>query len=342
MTRNSDFKQVVRARMAETGESYTAALAAVQAAAAPDREAYAAARAEQERLVGRLFTDGRIAVVPAKRKVRAAVLLEVVSRFEPGRDYSEPEVNEILLGVHEDFAYLRRELVNYRYLERADGALPDARAGAGAGRDRAPGDPRLGGGLAAGIPRRSVTGSIAALAAGCPEELAGSMTAATAGIDPEAAPRVRGAWSARRRVAGGCTCVGAPSAATSAAATPAPPSTPPPTTTSPGTRSSRASSPARTGTGTSPGPSGCSGHAWPIRSTIRRTSPCRVRRDGCPRTGRHGSTDTSAEEGARRAMLSACVVRRAAVALVNPAPDPRSWRTAAAATTTPSTRWPPM
>ncbi len=121
MTRNSDFKRLVRERMAETGESYTAALAAVQAAAAPDREAYDAARAAQERLVGRLFTDGRIAVVPAKRKVRAAVLLEVVSRFEPGRDYSEPEVNEILLAVHEDFAYLRRELVNYRYLERADG-----------------------------------------------------------------------------------------------------------------------------------------------------------------------------------------------------------------------------
>ena len=121
MTGNSDFKQVVRARMAETGETYTAALAAVQAADAPGREAYAAARAEQERLVGRLFTDGRIAVVPARRKVRVAVLLEVVSRFEPGRDYAEPEVNEILLGVHEDFAYLRRELVNYRYLERQDG-----------------------------------------------------------------------------------------------------------------------------------------------------------------------------------------------------------------------------
>ncbi|MCY4728049.1 DUF2087 domain-containing protein [Nocardioides sp. STR2] len=115
MTRNSDFKQVVRARMAATGESYTAARAAL------GQEAYDAARAEQERLVGRLFSGGRIERVPARRKVRAAVLLEVLGRFEPGRDYSEPEVNEVLLGVHEDFAYLRRELVNYRYLERADG-----------------------------------------------------------------------------------------------------------------------------------------------------------------------------------------------------------------------------
>ena len=115
MTRDSDFKQVVRARMAETGESYTAARAALE------RESYDAARAEQERLVARLFTDGRIERVPARRKVRAALLLEVVARFEPGREYAEKEVNEVLLGVHEDFAYLRRELVNYRYLERQDG-----------------------------------------------------------------------------------------------------------------------------------------------------------------------------------------------------------------------------
>ncbi|EON25759.1 hypothetical protein CF8_0082 [Nocardioides sp. CF8] len=118
MTRNSDFKGVVRARMAETGETYTAALAAVEAR---DHAAYGAARAEQDRLVARLFTDGRLAQIPAKRKTRAAALLEVLSRFEPGRDYAEPEVNEVLVGVHEDFAYLRRELVNYRYLSRAEG-----------------------------------------------------------------------------------------------------------------------------------------------------------------------------------------------------------------------------
>ena len=121
MTRDSDFKKVVRARMAETGEGYAAARAALQQTRSPHQEAYDAARAEQERLVARLFTDGRIARVPAKRKVRAAVLLEVVRRFESGRVYSEREVNDVLLGVHEDFAYLRRELVNYRYLEREDG-----------------------------------------------------------------------------------------------------------------------------------------------------------------------------------------------------------------------------
>jgi hypothetical protein len=111
--------------MAETGETYTAARAAIGHQApsrgAADRAAYDAARREQERLVARLFTNGRLARIPAKRRTRAGALLEVLTRFEPGRDYSEPEVNQVLLGVHEDFAYLRRELVNYRYLERSDG-----------------------------------------------------------------------------------------------------------------------------------------------------------------------------------------------------------------------------
>ena len=62
--------------------------------------------------------------------MRAAVLLEVLTRFEPGRTYSEKEVNEVLLGVHGDVAYLRRELVNYHYLQRADGRYRTA--------DRAP------------------------------------------------------------------------------------------------------------------------------------------------------------------------------------------------------------
>ncbi len=145
MTRDRDFKQVVRARMAETGESYTAARAALEQRPAPaptgaggtadqavldeavldqavlDQAAYDAARTEQERLVARLFTDGRLERVPGKRTTRAGALLEVLTRFEPGRTYTEREVNDVLLGVHEDFAYLRRELVNYHYLRRAEG-----------------------------------------------------------------------------------------------------------------------------------------------------------------------------------------------------------------------------
>lgn len=130
VTRDRDFKQVVRARMARTGETYTAARASLEQQAPPSmatppgptgQTAYDVARREQERLVDRFFAAGRLARIPAKRKARAGALLEVLTRFEPGRVYTEPEVNEILRSIHEDFAYLRRELVNYHYLERAEG-----------------------------------------------------------------------------------------------------------------------------------------------------------------------------------------------------------------------------
>jgi hypothetical protein len=41
--------------------------------------------------------------------------------------YTEPEVNDVLRAVHEDFAYLRRELVNYHYLDREGGRYRTAR-----------------------------------------------------------------------------------------------------------------------------------------------------------------------------------------------------------------------
>jgi biotin operon repressor len=70
----------------------------------------------------RIFFDGpKLRQVPAKRKARASVLAELLRRFEPGRRYTEAEVNAILREAHEDVAFLRRELVDYRYLSREGG-----------------------------------------------------------------------------------------------------------------------------------------------------------------------------------------------------------------------------
>lgn len=136
MTQDSDFKRLVRERMARTGENYTTARATLMDAAPVRPEAPASgpvthfetntepltsAAREQQRLVARWFFDGRLRDVPAKRKVRVAVLLEVLRRFQPGRTYTEREVSDVLREVHPDFAYLRRELVDYGYLWRADG-----------------------------------------------------------------------------------------------------------------------------------------------------------------------------------------------------------------------------
>ncbi|NHN56230.1 DUF2087 domain-containing protein [Calidifontibacter sp. DB0510] len=116
MTTDHDFKQLVRARMRETGENYTTALMALR-----DDVAYREAEREQHRIVARWFDDGRLRDMPARRAVRAAVLLEVLSRFEPGRRYREREVTALLSTVYADHAWLRRLLVEHDYLERADG-----------------------------------------------------------------------------------------------------------------------------------------------------------------------------------------------------------------------------
>lgn len=121
MTRHKDFKALVRARMRETAESFTAARAALRANPPTAPTLRADAVREQRLLVDRWFAAGRLRAIPARRKVRAAILLEVVARFAPGRYYSEYEVNHLLRAVHPDVAYLRRELISLGYLCRRDG-----------------------------------------------------------------------------------------------------------------------------------------------------------------------------------------------------------------------------
>lgn len=128
MTTNKNFKQLVRARMLETGQNYTAARADLvgpdepqDASPAPPSPSPSPAELEHRKVVGRFVVDGRLVSFPARRKVRAHVLLHLVGLFEPGRDYDEREVNQVLLTVVDDQAFWRRELVNHGYLHREGG-----------------------------------------------------------------------------------------------------------------------------------------------------------------------------------------------------------------------------
>jgi DNA-binding transcriptional ArsR family regulator len=70
----------------------------------------------------RAFFDGpRLRQIPASRKKRVVVLRHLLAQFEPGKDYPEKRVNQILQMAHEDFATLRRELVDYGFLTRDRG-----------------------------------------------------------------------------------------------------------------------------------------------------------------------------------------------------------------------------
>jgi hypothetical protein len=68
------------------------------------------------------FEDGRLKEIPATRKKRDVILRWLAARFEPGRVYTEPEVNELLKRYHPDAATLRRELIGLGLLGREHGA----------------------------------------------------------------------------------------------------------------------------------------------------------------------------------------------------------------------------
>ena len=67
------------------------------------------------------FRDGRLETMPAARDRRQSVLAQIASKFEPGREYREVEVNGILQGLHADHATLRRYLIDAGLLRRERG-----------------------------------------------------------------------------------------------------------------------------------------------------------------------------------------------------------------------------
>lgn len=60
----------------------------------------------------------RLKSIPRQWKKREVVLRYLLEQFEPERRYSEREVNDIISKVHDDFATLRRALVDSRRLAR--------------------------------------------------------------------------------------------------------------------------------------------------------------------------------------------------------------------------------
>ncbi|MCC5638926.1 metalloregulator ArsR/SmtB family transcription factor [Nostoc sp. CHAB 5844] len=63
----------------------------------------------------------RLKEIPANRKKRLVILKWLANKFEPGIEYSEQMVNEILSRYHPDYATLQRELISYQFILREDG-----------------------------------------------------------------------------------------------------------------------------------------------------------------------------------------------------------------------------
>ncbi len=64
---------------------------------------------------------GRLAQMPAQRGKRRVVLDHIARVFEPGVRYRERDVNALLRAFYDDYATLRRYLVDEGFLARAGG-----------------------------------------------------------------------------------------------------------------------------------------------------------------------------------------------------------------------------
>ncbi|MEM7288104.1 MAG: DUF2087 domain-containing protein [Actinomycetota bacterium] len=97
------------------------ALAARATAPEPRASEHADEPADVARILDQAFRDGRLVQLPTKESKRLVVLDHIAQRFEPGQRYTEKQVNASLSQVHEDTATLRRDMVDFGFMDRADG-----------------------------------------------------------------------------------------------------------------------------------------------------------------------------------------------------------------------------
>jgi ArsR family transcriptional regulator len=83
-------------------------------------------------VLGDFFVNGRLKTIPAQRKKKDIVVRYLAQQFEYGRAYTEQEVNFKLLDFHEDYATLRREMIDTKLMRRENGIYQRLTAAAGA------------------------------------------------------------------------------------------------------------------------------------------------------------------------------------------------------------------
>ena len=75
----------------------------------------------RKKVLDAFFEYGKLKSIPAQRKKELIVLKEIAKSFEPGRDYTEREVNIIIADFHDDFCTIRRDMISEHILVRDKG-----------------------------------------------------------------------------------------------------------------------------------------------------------------------------------------------------------------------------
>jgi hypothetical protein len=110
---------VYRASSAAVEQKARAVLANSRPKADPNR--FEGDAEERKTLNAYCRSDGSLKEIPTKDKKLRIILNYLLPNFEQGQRYPEKQVNEILKRFHEDYASLRRYLVDYGLMARENG-----------------------------------------------------------------------------------------------------------------------------------------------------------------------------------------------------------------------------
>ena len=74
----------------------------------------------KKEVISNYFKYGRLTQIPTQRKKREIVLGEILKQFESNREYTEKDVNEVILRYYDDFCTIRRELIALGMMTRSN------------------------------------------------------------------------------------------------------------------------------------------------------------------------------------------------------------------------------
>jgi hypothetical protein len=77
---------------------------------------------EREKIIANYFTErgkGRLKSLPKKLKKKIIILEHILTKISANTIYSEAELNAVLKNSYEDFVTLRRDLIEFNYMNRS-------------------------------------------------------------------------------------------------------------------------------------------------------------------------------------------------------------------------------
>jgi hypothetical protein len=81
-------------------------------------ERYAVTEEERNKILKNYFEGEKIKVFPSSEKKKIVVLQQIIQRFDAKTKYTEKQVNDTLSSIYEDYATIRRYLIEYGFMER--------------------------------------------------------------------------------------------------------------------------------------------------------------------------------------------------------------------------------